>query len=480
MLSAMSSGHDGSLSTVHAGSPEEALRRVETLALMAGLGLPHEAIREQVAGALDLVVHQARMPDGARRVVAVSEVVRVAGGAGDARALRAARRPPARGAPRSATSGRPPAAASAEGGVSPAGPRSPASPACARCSPPGRRSRPPSRSAPCARRRRWLAPALDVLRSGREPTSPERRRLVLVAALSLRGGRMADRRTAAPRSALGPTAPWLARAVLRARSARRRAAIAAEAPADRARAGGRARGRALGARRARRRGRTAAASRVRRARSCGPRRPRSSSASARTTCCGRSRGVPATGPLRHARRRGPAAARRRRRPRRAAARRSRPRSRPAPGSSPRRARRPPRRVSPRWLVTGLPFAGLALAELVAPGFLLTLASTPLSAVMIVAALGLQVVALRLCAADRAGGGGEVIGGRACTSRRRATCAGRGWVGAAVIGAGARTSRRRGAACAGGGWVGAAVIGGGAGTPRARLRGRRVAGRGQPR
>lgn len=81
MLSAMSSGHDGSLSTVHAGSPEEALRRVETLALMAGLGLPHEAIREQVAGALDLVVHQARMADGSRRVVAVSEVVRVAGGA---------------------------------------------------------------------------------------------------------------------------------------------------------------------------------------------------------------------------------------------------------------------------------------------------------------------------------------------------------------------------------------------------------------
>ncbi len=82
MLSAMSSGHDGSLSTVHAGSPEEALRRVETLALMAGLGLPHEAIREQVAGALDLVVHQARMADGRRRVVAVSEVVRVAGGVG--------------------------------------------------------------------------------------------------------------------------------------------------------------------------------------------------------------------------------------------------------------------------------------------------------------------------------------------------------------------------------------------------------------
>jgi pilus assembly protein CpaF len=80
MLAAMSSGHDGSLSTVHAGSPEEALRRVETLALMAGVGLPHAAVREQVAGALDLVVHQARLPDGARRVVAVAEVVRVAGG----------------------------------------------------------------------------------------------------------------------------------------------------------------------------------------------------------------------------------------------------------------------------------------------------------------------------------------------------------------------------------------------------------------
>ena len=80
MLAAMTTGHDGSLSTVHAGSPEEALRRLETLALMAGVGLPHAAIREQVADALDLVVHQARLPDGTRRVVAVAEVVRVAGG----------------------------------------------------------------------------------------------------------------------------------------------------------------------------------------------------------------------------------------------------------------------------------------------------------------------------------------------------------------------------------------------------------------
>jgi pilus assembly protein CpaF len=80
MLAAMTTGHDGSLSTVHAGSPEEALRRLETLALMAGVGLPHAAIREQVADAIDLVVQQARVPDGSRRVVAVAEVVRVAGG----------------------------------------------------------------------------------------------------------------------------------------------------------------------------------------------------------------------------------------------------------------------------------------------------------------------------------------------------------------------------------------------------------------
>jgi pilus assembly protein CpaF len=81
MLAAMASGHDGSLCTVHAGSAEEALRRVETLALMADVGLPHAAIREQVAQAIDLVVHQARQGDGSRRVTGVSEVVRVAGGA---------------------------------------------------------------------------------------------------------------------------------------------------------------------------------------------------------------------------------------------------------------------------------------------------------------------------------------------------------------------------------------------------------------
>ncbi|HWK27625.1 MAG TPA: CpaF family protein [Solirubrobacter sp.] len=82
MLTALSTGHDGSLCTVHAGSPAEALRRIEVLALMADVALPHAAVREQVADAFDLVVCQARGADGARRVVAVSEVVRVAGGPG--------------------------------------------------------------------------------------------------------------------------------------------------------------------------------------------------------------------------------------------------------------------------------------------------------------------------------------------------------------------------------------------------------------
>ncbi len=82
MLQALNTGHEGSLTTVHANSPPDALRRVETLSLMAGLGLPHAAVREQVASALDLVVHQSRTADGSRRVEAVDEVVRVAGGAG--------------------------------------------------------------------------------------------------------------------------------------------------------------------------------------------------------------------------------------------------------------------------------------------------------------------------------------------------------------------------------------------------------------
>jgi pilus assembly protein CpaF len=82
LLTALNTGHEGALSTVHANSPEDALRRVETLCLMAGVGLPHAAIREQLGRGIDLVVHIARMSDGARRVTQVAEVVRAAGGVG--------------------------------------------------------------------------------------------------------------------------------------------------------------------------------------------------------------------------------------------------------------------------------------------------------------------------------------------------------------------------------------------------------------
>jgi len=80
LLTALNTGHDGALSTVHANSPLDALRRLETLALMAGVGLPHDAIREQVQRGIELVVHVARSPEGERRVVEVGEVVRAVGG----------------------------------------------------------------------------------------------------------------------------------------------------------------------------------------------------------------------------------------------------------------------------------------------------------------------------------------------------------------------------------------------------------------
>ena len=68
MLQAMNTGHDGSLTTVHASSPADAVRRIEMMALMAGLDLPHLAVREQVAAAVDVIVHLVRDGDGARRV----------------------------------------------------------------------------------------------------------------------------------------------------------------------------------------------------------------------------------------------------------------------------------------------------------------------------------------------------------------------------------------------------------------------------
>ena len=82
LLTALNTGHDGALSTLHANSPADALRRLETLALMAGVGLPHEAIREQVRRGIQLVVHLARSRQGERRVVEVGEVVQAAGGVG--------------------------------------------------------------------------------------------------------------------------------------------------------------------------------------------------------------------------------------------------------------------------------------------------------------------------------------------------------------------------------------------------------------
>jgi pilus assembly protein CpaF len=75
MLQAMNTGHDGSLTTVHANSPRDSLSRLETMVLMAGVDLPVRAIREQVAGAVDMVIQQARLKDGSRRVTAISEVV---------------------------------------------------------------------------------------------------------------------------------------------------------------------------------------------------------------------------------------------------------------------------------------------------------------------------------------------------------------------------------------------------------------------
>jgi pilus assembly protein CpaF len=77
MLQAMNTGHDGSLCTVHANTPRDALARIETMVLMAGYDLPVRAIRQQVASALDLIVHIERLQDGSRRVTTVTEVQRM-------------------------------------------------------------------------------------------------------------------------------------------------------------------------------------------------------------------------------------------------------------------------------------------------------------------------------------------------------------------------------------------------------------------
>ncbi len=80
MLQAMNTGHDGSLTTVHANSPRDALSRIEVMTLMSGVDIPLQAIRDQIASAVQIVVQQARMPDGHRRVVEIAEVAGIEGG----------------------------------------------------------------------------------------------------------------------------------------------------------------------------------------------------------------------------------------------------------------------------------------------------------------------------------------------------------------------------------------------------------------
>lgn len=79
MLQAMNTGHDGSLTTVHANTPRDCVRRLEVMVLMAGMDLPLRAIREQIASAVDVIVQQARLRDGTRRIVKVSEVIGMEG-----------------------------------------------------------------------------------------------------------------------------------------------------------------------------------------------------------------------------------------------------------------------------------------------------------------------------------------------------------------------------------------------------------------
>jgi Flp pilus assembly CpaF family ATPase len=79
MLSAMNTGHSGSLTTVHANNPRESLGRLETLVMMAGMGLPLKAIRETISSAVNLIVQQSRLNDGSRKVTHISEVIGMQG-----------------------------------------------------------------------------------------------------------------------------------------------------------------------------------------------------------------------------------------------------------------------------------------------------------------------------------------------------------------------------------------------------------------
>ena len=79
MLQAMNTGHDGSLTTVHANSPRDVISRLETMVLMSGMDLPSRAIREQIASAVDIIIHESRMSDGSRKVTAITEVTGLEG-----------------------------------------------------------------------------------------------------------------------------------------------------------------------------------------------------------------------------------------------------------------------------------------------------------------------------------------------------------------------------------------------------------------
>jgi pilus assembly protein CpaF len=79
MLQAMNTGHEGSITTVHANTPRDALSRIETMTLMAGMELPIQVVREQMSSAIDLVIHLARFRDGSRRVTHISEVCSMEG-----------------------------------------------------------------------------------------------------------------------------------------------------------------------------------------------------------------------------------------------------------------------------------------------------------------------------------------------------------------------------------------------------------------
>src|SRR5829696_9964414 len=79
MLQAMNTGHDGSISTIHSNSPRDALARLETMAMMAGVDIPMRAIREQISSAINLIVHQSRLKDGSRRLTHITEIVGMEG-----------------------------------------------------------------------------------------------------------------------------------------------------------------------------------------------------------------------------------------------------------------------------------------------------------------------------------------------------------------------------------------------------------------